>query len=125
MEKESTVNSKEGEKLAAEELNVLRQKIADIKAAEMERKNIGREYNFHFNFIDSDKLADEDLEIFVKFRNKTLKKNEFTIWRNSVADDSSSWYFSAWMGGKLQERENMEWFDPVGYGKLMAYLRKK
>ena len=116
MEKEQTPDSFKQEKLTEEELNALRSEIAELKAA--------KGHDIHFDSINPDELTDEDLEIFGKFKNKTLKRGEFKMWSKTAIKGSARFYFYGWINNRLNERENIKWYDPISYEKVYSPFRE-
>lgn len=66
-----------------------RQKLSEMKAAEMAKKEKGEEYDPHWDYINPEDFTDEqavyDAEILKKFQEKTLTFDEFNDARNEVS----------------------------------------
>lgn len=102
--------------LKEQKREMMRQKIAELKQAYLERKEKGGKYNPHFEIIDPDKLTDVDLGVFEKFIEETLTEKEFrdylTSFENMKDQESDPRFnFKAWMANQLCSPEWMERFQ--------------
>jgi len=100
------------EKERATDFDELRRKIELIKKEEMAKKERGEFFDIHFEDIDPEELNEESLKIFDKFLNKTLTRGEFSDYKVSGGPNDSQVNFKAYLGNKLQYKENLKWFDP-------------
>ena len=100
------------EKERATDFDELRRKIELIKKEEMAKKERGEFFDIHFEDIDPKELSEESLNIFSRFLDKTLTRGEFSDYKVSGGINDSQVNFKAYLGNKLQRRENLEWFDP-------------
>jgi len=100
------------EKERAMDFDELRRKIELIKKEEMAKKERGEFFDIHFEDIDPKELSEESLNIFSRFLDKTLTRGEFSDYKVSGGINDSQVNFKAYLGNKLQRRENLEWFDP-------------
>lgn len=103
----------------------LRSKVELIKKEEMAKKERGEFFDVHFEDIDPKELSEESLEIFDKFLNKTLTRGEFYDYKVSGGINDSQVNFKAYLGNKLQRRENLEWFDPEEFELWKKSAEKK
>lgn len=103
----------------------LRQEIFDLKDKELTKKNLGEEYNLHFLEIQPDELTSADLDIYGKYRDGSLTKDEFENWRSGVIREIEkngkiNWKtdfvnlekitdprqrFVSWLGNQLESKE--------------------
>ena len=95
---------------------MIKEKIAQLKQAYLERKEKGGKYNPHFEIIDSGKLADVDLDIFEKFIEETLTKKEFDEYSTSFEnmkdqENDPRFNFKAWIANQLCSSEWIERFQ--------------
>ena len=100
----------------------LRAGLGKIRRRELERKERGDSYDPHFDLIDPALLGDEDLEVYGKFLDQTLKRDEFDTWRKKVQGSGDindpRFNFAAWLANKLMSKENMRWFTPEDYKQI-------
>jgi hypothetical protein len=93
------------------DFEALHQQVESIKREEMIKKNNGGKYDPHFDFVEPDKLIEEDLIIFDKFLKKILTKKEFSYYKPLGGLGDARLEFKAWLGNKVLCDGNLEWFD--------------
>lgn len=93
------------------DFDALRKKVGLIKKEEMAKKEKGENYDPHFDFIESDKLIEEDLMIFDKFLNKILTKKELADYKIFGKVDNPRVEFKYWLSNRVLCNGNLEWFD--------------
>lgn len=92
-----------------------RQEIADIGELEMRNKDLGGEYNPHFEKIDASELSEDDLDIYAKFKNGSLTQAEFADYRNGFSENDrgeSRKMFMYWLANQLSGGEWPKKWDP-------------
>lgn len=100
------------EKERTTDFEELRSKVELIKKEEMAKKERGEFFDIYFEDIDPKELSEESLNIFSKFLNKTLTREEFSNYQVSGNAHDSQINFKSYLANKLQYKENLEWFDP-------------
>jgi hypothetical protein len=90
----------------------LRHQVELIKKEEMMKKDNGEKYDPHFDFVEPNKLTEEDLIIFDKFLKKILTKEEFAYYKPLGGLGDSRAEFKYWLSNKVLCDGNLEWFDP-------------
>jgi hypothetical protein len=99
---------------------ILRAEIAEIKSQEARNKGT-EEYHIHFIDIDVPDLEETDLNIYEKFKNQTLTREEFEEYRKEfliVGKDKKSISrsdFAAWLVNKLWIPKDLKWYNKKEY----------
>ncbi len=92
----------------SEEFDKFVQEMETRKKLNLSKKERGQHYNPHWDSIDSSDLAEEDLAIYKKFREKIPMDKllgEYERYRENVPwQNKSRINFSAWLGNKINAR---------------------
>lgn len=73
-----------------EEEEELRLEIGEMVAGEIKNKNNSEKYNPALIVVDQKLLRGSDLEIYKRFKNKTLTKDEFLEYEKEIIDEKNS-----------------------------------
>lgn len=107
--------------LSADEMREkFRQEIADIRELEMRNKDLGGEYNPHFEKIDANNLGGDDLDIYAKLKNGSLTQAEFADYRNGFSENDrgeSRKMFMYWLANQLSVGEWLKKWQAESFKK--------
>lgn len=108
----------------------LRQEIADLKAAEMAKKEKGsKDYNPHFDNIEPAVLTGEDLNIYKEYKDGTLTLERFLEYQKKFHgvdnEKDPRINFMAWIGNATTAPEWIKKWYPEVYEKYFEKKNKK
>ncbi len=115
-------NALDAELKRLEALEQLRDEISEMKKIELGKKERGEEYNPHFEEFNPNDLEFDDLEIYQKFKDKSLDRESLNNYNAKLPvmklDEvmrNSRHNFYGLLVNLLSKEENLKWWNPEMY----------